>query len=107
MLSSGMDVGLVLVQLLVSAGTGLIVAGTILALGGMGVLRTFSLRLARTEDEVERLTGRFERKAKTEASIAGVARRTTDRELKDEAAQMLAQRNRAPAATERPRVVGE
>ncbi len=101
-----MEAGLILAQLAVAVGTGVIVSGVIMALGGLGVLRTFNQRLSGTADALERLEGRFDRHTKVEASSLGVARRQSERDLKTDAQQRLAETNRRPDPSQRPKVVG-
>ncbi len=98
------DWSLILAVLVVSLLGGAITGAVSLAIGGLGVTRRISRRIAKVEDETERTDERITREVKTRAGLTAVTKRT-DADVKREAEAQLGSEPQPPASR-RPLVVG-
>lgn len=97
-----MDTWLYLAIPAISALTGLITAGVVMAVGGVGVLRALHRRLILVEERIEDTDTRITREVKRRAADAAVEARKAD--PKEQAIEHLA---RNPArASGKPSIVG-
>ena len=100
--NSTMDLWIVITIPLVSALTGLITTGVVMAVGGLGVLRSLNRRLLLVEERIEDTDTRITKEVKRRASDAAVeAKRTSAEQM---ATNYMAQKK--PQEFDRPKVVG-
>lgn len=99
-----MEIWLIVGQLVVALLGGLIAAGLVVALGGLGAIRRAQKAADSANDELQTVSDRLNRHIKRVASHTAVEAKAETRTLKEQAEAHLAAAQAPPAAGRRPSV---
>lgn len=100
-----MEIWLIIAQLLVSFVGGLLAAGCIVAIGGLGAIRRIQTASDRANEEVQTVADRLNRHIKRVASHTAVEAKAEARTLQEQAAAHLAGSQAHQDAPRRPSVL--